>query len=54
MASLELTLDVWRAAAVALCEYACGYEAGRSKDDPVYREVTEGRDGPGGLQCISR
>jgi hypothetical protein len=43
----DLTLDVWRAAAVALCEHACGYEAGRSKDDPVYIEVTEGRDGPG-------
>ena len=50
MASLELTLDVWRAAAVALCEHACGYEAGRSKDDPVYLEVTEGRDGPGAEQ----
>lgn len=47
MPSPELTLDVWRAAAVALCEYACGFEAGRSKDDAVYKEVTEGRDGPG-------
>jgi hypothetical protein len=47
MPSPELTLDVWRSAAVALCEYACGYEAGRSKDDEVYREVTERRDGPG-------
>jgi hypothetical protein len=47
MPSPDLTLDVWRAAAVALCEYACGYEAGRRKDDPVYREVTVGRDGPG-------
>jgi hypothetical protein len=47
MPSPELTLDVWRSAAVALCEYACGYEAGRSKDDEVYREVTEHRDGPG-------
>jgi hypothetical protein len=43
----ELTLDVWRAAAVALCEYACGNRIGRSKDDDVYKEVTEGRDGPG-------
>ncbi len=43
----ELTLDVWRSAAVALCEHACGYDRGRSKDDPVYVEVTEGRDGPG-------
>jgi hypothetical protein len=42
-----LTIDVWRNAAVALCEHACGYDAGRSKDDPVYVEVTEGRDGPG-------
>jgi hypothetical protein len=47
MASPELTLDVWRAAAVALVEYACGFEAGRNKDDAVYKEVTEGRDGPG-------
>lgn len=47
MPSLDLTLDVWRAAAVALCEYACGAELGRRKDDAVYMEVTEGRDGPG-------
>lgn len=33
-----------RDAAVALSEYACGYDKGRSKDDPVYAEVTEGRD----------
>ena len=46
MPSPELTMDVWRAAAVALCEYACGYDAGRRKDDPVYLEVTEKRDGP--------
>lgn len=46
MPSPELTLDVWRAVAVGLAEYACGYEAGRSKDDDVYKEVTEGRDGP--------
>ena len=45
-----LTLDVWRSAAVALCEYACGYDVGRRKDDPVYVEVTEGRDGPGPTQ----
>lgn len=47
MTSPDLTLDVWRAAAVALCEHACGSSAGRSKDDPVYLEVTEKRDGPG-------
>lgn len=46
----ELTLDVWRSAVVALCEHACGYDHGRSKDDPVYVEVTEGRDGPGPKQ----
>jgi hypothetical protein len=45
-----LTLDVWQTAAVALCEHACGYDKGRSKDDPVYVEVTEGRDGPGPKQ----
>jgi len=42
-----LTTDVWRRAAVALAEHACGYDAGRTKLDPVYVEVTEGRDGPG-------
>lgn len=47
MPSPDLTLDVWRSAAVALCEYACGPEPGRRKDDAVYVEVTEGRDGPG-------
>jgi hypothetical protein len=47
MPSPDLTLDVWRSAAVALCEYACGGSAGRSKDDAVYKAVTENRDGPG-------
>jgi hypothetical protein len=47
MMPTELDISVWQAAAVGLCEYACGYSAGRSKDDPVYVEVTEGRDGPG-------
>jgi hypothetical protein len=37
---------VWRTAAVALCEYACNGAIGRRKDDPVYVEVTEHRDGP--------
>ncbi len=41
------SLDVWQRGAVALCEWACGYDTGRSKDDPVYKLVTEGRDGPG-------
>ena len=42
---MSLNLDVWQRAAVALDEYACGYEQGRSKDDPVYLgDVTEGRD----------
>ena len=50
MPSPELTLDVWRMAVVGLCRYACGNEAGRSKDDPVYMEVTENRDGPGPTQ----
>ncbi len=39
------SLDVWQRGAVALDEWACGYDQGRSKDDPVYlRDVTEGRD----------
>lgn len=41
------SIDVWQRGAVALCEWACGYDAGRSKDDPVYKLVTENRDGPG-------
>lgn len=39
-------LSLWRTAAVALCEYACGYAQGRDKDDPVYLEVVEHRDVP--------
>lgn len=46
----SVDLSVWRQAAVALCRYACGDDKGRGKDDLVYREVTEGRDGPGDLQ----
>ena len=37
-------LGAWRLAAVAYASYACGGKAGRSKDDPVYDAVTEGRD----------
>ncbi len=37
-------LSPWRDCAVALCEYACGYERGRGKSDGVYQEVCEGRD----------
>ncbi len=36
--------SAWREASAALAEYACGYDAGRTKDDPVYTRVTEGRD----------
>lgn len=43
-------LEAWRRLAGALCEYACGYARGRDKTDPVYVEVTEGRDGPGPAQ----
>jgi hypothetical protein len=39
-----VSLDVFQQCAVALIEYACGGAAGRDKDDPVYSEVTEGRD----------
>lgn len=39
-------LDLWRAAAVALDEYACNGDKGRDKRDPVYVEVTEHRDVP--------
>jgi len=39
-------LYLWQDAAVALVEYACGWSAGRSKDDPVYLAVVEHRDVP--------
>jgi len=39
-------ISVWQMGAVALAEYACGYSAGRSKDDPVYLGVVEHRDVP--------
>ncbi len=39
-------LYLWQDAAVALCEYACGFDRGRSKDDPVYLQVVEHRDVP--------
>lgn len=44
---VQAPLYLWQMASVALCEWACGYDNGRSKDDPVYRLVTENRDGPG-------
>ena len=44
---VKAPLEVWQRVAVALCEWACGYDAGRTKDDPVYKIVTENRDGPG-------
>ncbi len=48
--TLKTSLDVYQTAAVRLIEYACGWSKGRDKDDPVYVEVTEGRDGPGPVQ----
>jgi hypothetical protein len=39
-------LGYWRAAVVALDNYACGYDKGRAKTDAVYQEVVEGRDVP--------
>lgn len=39
-------LHLWQAAAVALDEFACGYEGGRAKTDDVYQSVVEGRDVP--------
>lgn len=40
----DVSFDVFQQSAVALIEYACGGARGRDKDDPVYTEVTEGRD----------
>jgi hypothetical protein len=39
-------ISTWQMGAVALCEHACGFTQGRSKDDPVYLEVVEHRDVP--------
>jgi hypothetical protein len=36
-----MDIDIFRQGVVALVEYACGYDQGRTKDDPVYRAVTE-------------
>ncbi len=40
-----MNLELWQRAAVALDEWACGGEKGRDKRDPIYRAVTENRDG---------
>jgi len=40
----QASLEQWREAIAELARYACGYSAGRRKDDPVYTAVTEGRD----------
>lgn len=37
-------LSLWQQAAVALCEFACGWPHGVGKDEAPYPEVTEGRD----------
>jgi len=50
---MATALYLWQRAAVALAEYACGYDSGRGKLDRVYIEVTEGRDGPGPVQWRS-
>lgn len=42
--TLPRELVVYRALAVELVEYACGYGHGRSEADAVYQAVTEGRD----------
>lgn len=39
-----VSFELFQAAAVALDLWAIGGEKGRSKDDPVYEAVTEGRD----------
>jgi hypothetical protein len=39
-------LEAYRIVAVALDEWACGYDKGRPKTDPVYQEVVEKRDVP--------
>lgn len=44
MRPLTLTITEYRDLARRLVEYACGGAAGRSESDPVYQQVTEGRD----------
>ena len=39
-----ISAGLWREGCASLAEYACGFGAGRSKDDPIYAQVTEGRD----------
>lgn len=40
------TIECWQAASVAFDRWVCNGEAGRSKTDPVYQAVVEGRDNP--------
>ena len=35
--------DELRNLAIAICKYACDNDNGRTEDDPVYKEITEGR-----------
>lgn len=39
-------IGAWQIAAVALCEFACGWDKGRGKDEPEYLAVVEHRDIP--------
>jgi hypothetical protein len=39
-------LEAYRIVAVALDEWACGYDKGRPKTDPVYQQIVEKRDVP--------
>lgn len=39
-------LEAYRIVAIALDEWACGYDKGRPKTDPIYQQVVEGRDVP--------
>ncbi len=46
-------LECYQAAAVALDTWACNGTVGRSKTDPVYQMVTEGRDVPSSFTSYS-
>lgn len=44
---MAVSIELWRIGTASLAKWACGYGKGRGKLDPVYVEVTEGRDKKG-------
>jgi hypothetical protein len=50
---VAVSIELWRTGIASLAKWACGYDKGRGKLDPVYVEVTEGRDKKGGWASYS-